>query len=243
MSLPSIAVVILNWNGSSDLLACLSSLEKESWQNKEVIVVDNGSSDESCELVQKQFPSTTLLALKENLGYAGGNNVGISYALEKGHDFILILNNDTLVSAHFLTQFVSFSRENPAVGIIGGWPCLMSNPSKLDHLGGKWNPQTALFDFIGKEEPSHSTIEEEVDYVCGCSIFIKRAVFEKIGLLEPAFFLFWEEADFCMRAKKSGFKIAFCKKAVLLHKVSSSFTGGKPHTHYFWWRKDRKSVV
>lgn len=236
MDSPSVAVVILNWNGIKDLTPCLVSLEKSTWENREIIVVDNGSSDDSCALVLSQFPSVTLLSLKENLGYAGGNNVGIEYALKKEHAFILLLNNDTIVDSLMLEHFVKYGQAHPEIGIVGGWPLLFSDPSRLDHVGGKWNGKTGYFDLIGRGEPSSFEYEGELDYVCGCSIFIRKTVFEKIGVLEPSFFLFWEESDFCMRAKRAGFRISFCKQATLLHKVSASFIGGSCHKLYFFWR-------
>lgn len=227
------AIIILNWNGVADTLACLSALAHV---KGEIIVVDNGSTDSSCKAIHEQCPQVTLIKNEKNLGYAGGNNVGIEYALSKGHAFILLLNNDTLPNSDLVTVFEAYAHAHPEIGIFGAYPSRFSDPSKLDHLGGVWNPKKAVFDLVGLGEPSDFVYEGVLDYVCGCSIFIRREIFETIGLLEPRYFLFWEEADFCMRAKKAGFQIGICQKARLLHKVSASFQGGKPHTTYFWWR-------
>lgn len=232
----SIGVVILNWNGKEDTVNCLASLQGSSYKNFEPIVVDNGSTDDSVACIQKKFPDVTILETSKNLGYAGGNNVGISYALKKNHAFVLLLNNDTVVDRDMLKNFIETAEQNPSVGIFGGMPFLFSNPEKLDHLGGKWNSKKAQFELIGKGKDSSFSCEEPLDYVCGCCILIRKEVFYKIGCLEPAYFLFWEEADFCMRAKKAGFGIQVCYKAKLLHKVSASFIGGSIHKTYFWWR-------
>lgn len=232
----SIAIVILNWNGEQDTLKCLYSLEKSSFSSYEVIAVDNGSTDNSAASIHAKFPHITLLTLSENLGYAGGNNKGIEYALQKGHSFILLLNNDTTVDPLFLTHLFQATQEHPRVGIFGAKPLLMSNPSLIDHLGGKWNPFKGRFDLVGQNASADFSFSGELDYVCGCSILIRREVFEKIGLLEPAYFLFWEEADFCKQAKKAGFDIKVCERAILFHKVSASFVGGSAHKIYFWWR-------
>jgi GT2 family glycosyltransferase len=119
---------------------------------------------------------------------------------------------------------------------LGAYPLRFSDPHLLDHLGGIWNSKTATFELMGLNQPKGFKTKKPLDYVCGCSILIPRKVFETIGLLEPKFFLFWEEADFCWRAKKGGFGIEVCYEAHLLHKVSASFTGGTPHKTYFWWR-------
>ncbi len=228
----NVAVIILNWNGRNDTLECLKSLQ----DTGNIIVVDNGSQDDSVTAIRGQFPSVTLLETGKNLGYAGGNNIGIEYAFKTGADAVLLLNNDTIVHPHFVQSFIDSAAQNPAIGIWGGYPLRFSDPEKLDHLGGIWNSEKGDFDLVGLNAPDGFHSSQSLDYVCGCSIFIRREVFDKIGHLEPKFFLFWEEADFAMRAKRAGFGIDICYSAILRHKVSASFTGGKPHKKYFWWR-------
>jgi GT2 family glycosyltransferase len=171
-----------------------------------------------------------------NLGYAGGNNVGIEAALKNGAEAILLLNNDTLADPGMIQAFIQSAALDPSVGIWGGYPLRFSQPDLLDHLGGIWNSEKGDFELIGLSAKKGYRTQQPLDYVCGCSIFIRREVFEKIGLLETKFFLFWEEADFSMRAKKAGFGIDICYDATLFHKISASFIGGSPHKKYFWWR-------
>ncbi len=231
-----LTVVILNWNGKNDTLACLASLQNVEAPSFNIVVVDNGSHDDSVTAISQQFPTVTLLQTGKNLGYAGGNNVGIEYALKQGTDLVLLLNNDTIVDRNFISALLKSSEEHKNVGIFGAYPLRFVDPEKLDHLGGKWNSSKASFDLIGLGASKGFRTEEPVDYVCGCSILVRRQVFEKVGLLEPTFFLFWEEADFCMRAKKAGFEMGISYEAQLLHKVSASFVGGTPHKTYFFWR-------
>jgi GT2 family glycosyltransferase len=231
-----LSVVILNWNGKNDTLACLTSLQNSEAPAFDTIVVDNGSTDDSVLEIAKRFPQVALLETGKNLGYAGGNNIGIEHALKHGADLVLLLNNDTIVDRHFVKALINSSQDQPNVGIFGAYPIRMTDPEKIDHLGGRWNSSTATFDLIGLGASTGFKTDQSLDYVCGCSILIRRQVFEKIGFLEPTFFLFWEEADFCMRAKKAGFGIEICYEALLLHKVSASFVGGTPHKTYFWWR-------
>lgn len=227
-----VTLVILNWNGKNDTLACLESLNS----HREIIVVDNGSEDNSVEEIRKQFPSVRVIETGINLGYAGGNNVGIEAALKEGADAVLLLNNDTIADPGMVEAFIQSAEATPSIGIWGGYPLRFSNPEHLDHLGGIWNSEKGDFELIGLNEKKGFQTGIPLDYVCGCSIFVRREVFEKIGLLETKFFLFWEEADFSMRAKKAGFGIGVCYGALLLHKVSASFIGGSPHKKYFWWR-------
>ncbi|MGH2612632.1 MAG: glycosyltransferase family 2 protein [Rhabdochlamydiaceae bacterium] len=227
-----VTIVILNWNGKNDTLACLKSLRGY----PDIIVVDNGSQDDSVAAIQKQFPSVYVIETGINLGYAGGNNVGIEVALMQGAEAVLLLNNDTIADPGMLQAFIQSTKNDPTIGIWGGYPLRFSNPEYLDHLGGVWNSKKGDFELVGLNAKKGFLSDKALDYVCGCSIFIRSEVFEKIGLLETKFFLFWEEADFAMRAKKAGFGIDICYNAFLLHKVSGSFIGGSPHKKYFWWR-------
>jgi GT2 family glycosyltransferase len=229
-------VVILNWNGKNDSIACVDSLKKSAAPHFDIVVVDNGSEDNSAPAISKKFPFITVLETGQNLGYASGNNVGIEWALKQKSDLILLLNNDTIVDRHFIASLLKAAQDSPNTGIFGAYPLRYNEPEKLDHLGGKWNSQTASFDLVGLGASDGFQTTVPLDYVCGCSILVRREVFESVGLLESTFFLFWEEADFCMRAKKAGFAIEICYGAKLLHKVSASFIGGSPHKTYFWWR-------
>ena len=236
---PKVAIIILNWNGKRDTLACLASLEKVAYKNVETIVVDNGSTDDSISAIEAAFPKIRLIKSKENLGFAGGNNLGIADALERRPDYLLLLNNDTEVDPQIINAFVCSMKEHPKTGILGAKIYLFDKRDQFDHFGGTWNSKKASFDLIGlRELEDHKSWNDPLllEYACGCALFVKREVFEKIGLLEPKFFLIWEEADFCFHARRVGFETRFCPDAKLWHKVSASFVGGKPHSTYFWWR-------
>lgn len=235
---PKIVIIVLNWNGKKDTLACLESLEKLSYPNYETIVVDNGSTDDSVAAIRERFLQLLLIETGANLGFAEGNNVGIRLALERGAHLLFLLNNDTVVSSDILEHFVETFRSHPEAGILGAKIFLHDQRDTLDHLGGTWNPKTGVFEFIGLRQKDGSQWQDpqEIDYVCGAGLIVKRPVVETIGYLEPRFFLIWEESDFCFRARQAGFKTLTCPKAKLWHKVSASFVGGKPHSTYFWWR-------
>lgn len=232
-----IVIILLNWNGKKDTLECLFSLEKVNTPHFTTIVVDNGSTDDSVVEIRKAFPNVPILETGMNLGFAEGNNRGIEWALRHKAEWILLLNNDTVVDPEFLNAYLRAAKKKPKGKILGGKILSYNKPNLIDHLGGYWAPKEAQFYSPYCNQPDKPDFEmEEVDYVCGASLFMHRSVPETIGLLEPNFFLFWEESDFCIRAKKNGFEVWTVPEAIIWHKVSSSFTGGKPHTHYFWWR-------
>lgn len=237
MPYPKIAIVLLNWNGKRDTLECLASLQKVAYPNVQTIVVDNGSTDDSVAVFRKAYPGVPILENGENLGFAGGNNPGIEWALRHHAEWVLLLNNDTVVAPDFLDRFLEAAKEQPRAKILGAKILRYDRPEIIDHLGGFWNPEVGEFVSPHFGEQDHPYFHmRAVDYVCGAALLVHRSVPEKIGLLEPDFFLFWEESDFCYRAKRAGFEVWTAPEAKIWHKVSSSFTGGKPQMHYFWWR-------
>ncbi|HSW86410.1 MAG TPA: glycosyltransferase family 2 protein [Rhabdochlamydiaceae bacterium] len=239
METPKIYIIILNWNGMKDTLECLASVHTIRYPNFKTLVVDNGSSDDSVDAIHREFPQVEVLSTGSNLGFAEGNNRGIQKALAEGADYLFLLNNDTVVDPNILHAFVDSFKSKPALGILGGKNYLYEEKNKFDHFGGQWNSKKGTFDLIGNRVVDDGVNWEEMkemDYACGCALFIKKEVFETIGLLEPRFFLIWEESDFCFRARREGFLTMSCPQAKLWHKVSVSFVGGKPHSTYFWWR-------
>ena len=233
-----IAILILNWNGKKDTLECLASIEKIDYPHFQPLVVDNGSTDDSVSAIRAAYPRVPILETKENLGFAGGNNIGIEWCLRKKAEWIFLLNNDTIVAPDILKAFLAAAKEQPKAKILGAKIFRYSDPNRIDHLGGFWNPKIAEFESnaFGEIDHIYLTDMQKVDYVCGAALFMHRSVPETIGLLEPRYFLFWEESDYCIRAAKAGLEVWTAPQAHIWHKVSASFTGGKPHMHYFWWR-------
>lgn len=231
-----ISIILLNWNGKKDTLECLSSLERLEDPNVQIVLVDNGSTDGSVAAFRKAYPDMPILETGANLGFAGGNNVGIEWVLRHHAEWIFLLNNDTVVDPQCLTALRAASCEKGAK-VLGAKILRYGEPAIVDHLGGFWDGAKGEFFSPDAGSLDHPYFNmKRADYVCGAALFMHRSVPETIGLLEPKFFLFWEETDFCMRARRAGFEVWTAPEAKVWHKVSSSFTGGKPHMHYFWWR-------
>jgi GT2 family glycosyltransferase/ubiquinone/menaquinone biosynthesis C-methylase UbiE len=233
-SLPRISIIILNWNGINDTFECLDSLKKLDYPNFETIVVDNGSANDEADRLEKNYGGfIKIIRSKKNLGFAGGNNVAIRRILrEKTSDYMLLLNNDTVVRPDFLTIMANIAQTDSRVGIVGAYNYYYRQPDRLWYGPGKVNLWIGRVDNAGVAGEKNRVIE--TDDVAGSSLLIKSDVVRKIGLIDEMFFCFFEETDWCMRVKKSGFKVVASPQAVILHKVGSSLpTYGRNTTYYF----------
>ncbi len=240
MSQPKIIVVILNWNRPADTLECLHSIQKVDYSNYEIIVVDNGSTDDSIAQIRHHFPTISILENGQNLGFAEGNNRGMVEAIKKNADYILLLNNDTVVHPHILKAFAETAQEYPQAKAFGAKIYFYDEPTLIWHAGGDVDSHGRCY-HIGCGQcdlEKKSETVEKIAYACGCCLLIKADVLPQVGMLCPQFFLIWEEIDFCWRLRQAGYDILFVPKAKLWHKISVSFEGGNrgPLWQYFYWR-------
>jgi GT2 family glycosyltransferase len=235
---PSILIVVLNWNGADDTLACMNSLESLSYPNFQVIVVDNGSTDDSLGKLRAYSSSFPLVLLDtgKNLGYAGGNNVGTRHALEHGADFVLLLNNDTTVAPDLLEQLVDAARRTPDAGVFSARVMYFDNPELVWFDGARWNESALRLEWPGQgaREAGLSSIDHDTDYASGAALFFRAEVARQIGLLDETFFLVWEEVDWCFRARKAGWRSRVVAAAKVWHKIGVSFgSESSPLRTYF----------
>jgi GT2 family glycosyltransferase len=238
-----IAVVIVNWNGRAYTLECLRSLQEQQHTELEVVLVDNGSIDGSVCAVRGQFPDTVIIRAGSNLGYAGGNNLGLGYALDRGFEYVLVLNNDTVLAADCAYQLVMDLERHPDAAAAAPKSYYLDLPDIIYFAGGKIrrNGQTI---HIGGNCSDGLEYGRAIDteWINGCAILFRGSALREIGLFEPRFFLLFEETDWCLRARRAGYRLRFVPDARLWHKVSPSFdTAESPlflyyHTRnqFFW---------
>lgn len=215
-----IGVVVLHYKNHSDTQECLESLKKQDYPHFEIFLVDNG---------------------EKNLGFAEGSNVGIRRALEWGVDAVLLLNNDTTAAPDLLSQFAEAAKTYPDAGAFGAKIYYYDDPTVIWHAGGNVDPVSIR---CYHEGCTDSDLDKKWDkvrdiaYACGCAFFIRKEAIEKVGLLEPKFFLIWEEIDWCWRARRGGYRILYVPEAKVWHKISQSFEGGNrgPQWQYYYHR-------
>jgi GT2 family glycosyltransferase len=238
MNKPSVFIIVLNWNGINDTLACLDSLAALRYSNFNVIVVDNGSTDDSLVRLRPHITlyPLTLLETGRNLGYAGGNNVGIRHALEMGADFVFVLNNDTVVAPDLLDQLTEAAGMWPNDGIYGPIILYEDQPEKIWSAGASYDlEKLGTFHIDNGKEINQSTHQtKEVEFLVGAALFLSAKALKETGEFETKYFLVHEETDWCCRAKRKGFHCRLVANAKIWHKVGSSFgSESSPLRTYF----------
>lgn len=218
---PKVAIVLLNWNGWRDTACCLSTLQQLHYDNFRVIVVDNGSTDDSVLHLREQFSWITLLETGKNLGFAGGCNVGIRYALADAAGFVWLLNTDTKVDSKTLDALIVTARRDERIAAVGSAMYSMAEPDRLQAWGG------GCVDFLlGRSKHFLKPVPDDaIDYITGASLLLRSAALESVGLLDDAFFFFWEDADLGFRLRKANWKLAVAGGAKVWHRQSASLRG------------------
>jgi len=234
---PRVSIVVLNWNGLEHTLECVESLLKINYSNFEIIVVDNGSIDGSVKSLKERQFRIILLENAENLGYSSGNNIGIRYAIDHRSDYIFLINNDTIVDPDMLKILVDESESDLRTGMIGPTIYNFYHPDQIWFAAGSIDWKTGESPHMDLSKYDHGLDNSvlEVDRLSGCAMLIKKEVFDKIGLLDPDYFLYFEDVDFCVRAQNMNFKIVCARNSKVWHKTSMSTKAdlGSPlHTYY-----------
>ena len=224
MDYPKVSIIILNWNGVDDTLECIDSLRKITYRAYEIIIVDNGSSGNDVEILRNKCgDSIHVIANDYNCGFPEGCNIGMRYALSRGADYILLLNNDTVVAPDFLDGLVEVAESDSSTGILGSILYHYYHPDIIQHIGGKIWWWLGVIEAYGEEEDVGQYDEViERDFIWANSCLIKKAVIDKISFMDPFFFFGPEEYDYCTRAKRAGFKIVCVPWSKVWHKRGAS---------------------
>jgi GT2 family glycosyltransferase len=220
---------VLNWNGWQDTLDCLDALARTEYPDLSVIVVDNGSTNDSVARIHEGFPQIPLIQTGRNLGFAGGVNAGIRRALAQSVDFVWLLNNDATPRPDALAALVAKATSDPRFGAVGSVLLYSDNPAKVQAWGGgRVNCWTGYsFHATGPREDSW------FDYITAASVLLSRRALEDIGLLDEGFFLYWEDSDLSFRLRKRGWKLGVSVNSTVLHKENASTSGDRSRVDRF----------
>jgi GT2 family glycosyltransferase len=217
---PRVSIILLNWNSYEVTMECLLSLRKMDYKNFEVVMADNGSVDGSAEKLLASAPEIRLVRNATNLGFAGGCNAGIRDALSRENDYVLLLNNDTIVAPDFLSQMVSAAESDSAIGAASPKILFFDRPDRLNYAGGVHKLWRLFPSVIGLRQLDDGRYDQmrEVSFLTGCAFLIKAEVVRRVGVLEEVYFHFYEDIEWSLRIIKAGFKCVYVPKAVIWHK-------------------------
>jgi GT2 family glycosyltransferase len=236
---PAVAIVVLSWNGLNDTVECLESLRALTYPHYRVIVVDNGSEDGSPGEIRRRFPEVTLIENEINLGFVGGNNVGMAYALEAGFPLILLLNNDTHLAPDCLAELVAVAVSDAAIGVVGPLMQRVFDPEIID-MGGDFNFWTGTVNLRRVLPGPILPPAMQIDYVWGCGFLVKAEVIHAIGMFDPRYGAYYEDGVFCLKARAHGWRTVVATRAWMWHKIGRS--GEK---RFLWqsWMRIRNHVL
>jgi len=236
-SIRSLYAVVVNWNLRIETVACVESLLTTGVAVDQIIVVDNGSSDDSVSVLRERFgPDLLLIVSSRNLGFAGGANLGIEFALERGAGWVLLLNNDTRVAPTFLAEMENAAVADNQFAILAPLILYQDVPDRIWYAGDRLIPGVLVTYSLRRQQKDHGKLPllMPVDFVSGCAMLVRRDVFEKVGLFDRTLFMYGEDVDFCWRARLAGFRLVCATHAKMWHKVSVSSNHDKPRMRY--WR-------
>lgn len=215
-STPYVQVVIVNWNGCQDTIACTTALARLDYPRFAVTVVDNGSTDDSPDTLSR-VPNLELLRLSTNQGFGPANNVAINIGLNRGFEFFWLLNNDTRPDPNALTALVRTAEANPSLGAVGSLVVDMEDPSHVQAAGGG---------IIRLGRPRHlKQTGTPPQYLFGASMLIRAAALRSVGSFDERFFMYWEDADLSLRIRQAGWHLGVSRASVVRHKGSASLHG------------------
>ena len=236
---PHIKILILNWNGKHLLKPCLDSIKKIDYSNYSVMVIDNGSTDNSVKMVNENFPEVDILELKKNYGFAGGYNQCFTRLKDEYSGFILLLNNDTEVDPNILGSFIQAKDKYGDNHLYGGKIFYKNNPEKIWYAGGNVNLKYAKISHRGLRQNDSAEYSKplQTDYITGCCLFTLMEIINQLNGFDERFNMYGEDVDLCLRAKEEGIQCYYWPEAKLWHHVSASIGGA------FTIKKLRKKIM
>lgn len=238
---PLIYIILVNYKSYKDTIECMESLRRINYDNFKVVIIENGSNDNSYELIKKHCRDEVVIKSEKNLGFAGGNNLGIEIAMSDCAEYVMLLNNDTIVESDFLIHLYETFNYDKNVGIVGCKINYYNNKNIINYGGGEivWNKFTTVFFDTDKVDKNDKGVKE-ITFVSGCAMMISRSTIEKIGMLDHSYFMYYEDTDYCAKAMQAGFKLLYQPKSKIYHKISSSSGGDLSPFVLYWSTKNRQ---
>ncbi len=238
---PLVYIILLVWNNSSDTIACIESLFKIKYKNWKIILVDNASTNDAIQEIHQWAKHKSVdhlihfILLQENLGFSGGNNAGMEYAIKNNADYVLLLNNDTIVTDDFLNHLIATAQKIKDVGLLGCKIKYFTETSKVWFSGGYIN----FLKGCGSHYEDDYNDDRECDFITGCLMLIPSQVLKHVGLFDDRYFLLSEDTDLSYRIKKAGYRLVTTNKVVIYHKISTAIGGRYSKRNQYYFHRNR----
>ena len=217
-------IAILNWNNLDMTAACVRSLLVMDRSDFEIVVVDNGSGDNSPERLSREFPKITVLPQRINLGFAGGCNIAMRHSLSTGAEYVLVLNNDTYVAADFLSEMLSVINKDNAIGAVCPKIYFAKTPEVVWYAGGDFDPWTSRIIIHGWKQIDRGQFvaSRDITLATGCAMLIRCSALSEVGLFDEKFWAYVEDLDLSLRLRRQGYRLVYVPKARVWHWDGSS---------------------
>ena len=230
--MPRVVLLILTWNRRDDVLRCVASLPRLATAGVEPVVIDNASRDDTVAALRAAHPGLTIIENATNRGYAGGNNVGLRWALERGAEFVQIINSDTEVTSDMTGAMLREAERDPRIAVVGCRNLLMEDPTRLwgAYATLTYGPFLVRSDGAGAADGPAWQVVREVDSVIGNGYLWRASALREVGLLDESFFGYHEDVDWCLRARRAGWRVVYAGHAAIIHQGGSSSDPEQPRS-------------
>lgn len=223
----TVGIILVNYNGYEDTKECIESIKKNTYHNYKIIIVDNASPDGSGKLLDNEYSGDKdiiVILNRENAGFSEGNNIGLKYASEEKLDYVLMLNNDTIVDSDFLYKLINGARKTNFKGLYSGKILYYFDKDKIWFAGGKYNyfKGTASHVGVNENDSKYYNTTRKIEFICGCCIFMSMEIYHQLGNLSDEYFLYAEDLDYSLMAQNKNISMYYIPEARIYHKVSAS---------------------
>jgi hypothetical protein len=224
---PPVSVIVVNWNGREVTIECLASLARATYPAMRVVLVDNASSDGSAEVIRARFPEVDVLVMPANLRFAGGNNAGMRHALGTGAEYLVLLNNDTIVDPGFIEPLVAQMQADRHTGMVAPKIYYHADAGRIWFAGGVISMWTGTMRHKGIREVDRGQYDTpaDIDYATGCCVMVRSDIVRQVGMLDESFFIYGEDADWSMRVWGAGYRVVYEPSSKVWHKISVTSGG------------------
>lgn len=236
---PTVTIIVLSWNRCAQLLDCLASLARLDYPARRVLVVDNGSRDGAPDAVRTRYPDTALIANDRNLGFTGGNNLGLAEACRAGSDYAWLLNDDAEVAPDTLRLLVDAAEAEPRAAIVGPTVYFADRRDVVWSAGGAIDWQRGSTRMLGigeRDSGQFGAAPRPVDFVTGCGLLVRLSAVAELGALDERFFAYYEETEWCVRVARAGRLVLHVPQAHMWHALTPTGRAASPLVHYYMTR-------